>query len=169
MAVAVPAYVMYGAMAMMAIGTGMSAYGQVQQGRSQSTAAEYNAKLARRNAKSAKKNAEYEAGQKRKETKRLLGKQRVLYGKAGVTMEGSPLDVLQETAAQGEMDALMIERGYAQRTASYLSQVKLAQMRARGYRQQGYYGAGSTLLTGGGKVVGGYGGYKANAQNTNSG
>ena len=142
----------------MAIGTGMSAYGQIQQGKSQAAQAEYNAKLAKRNAKAAKENAVYEARQKRRGTARLIGKQRALYAKAGVTMEGSPLDVLQETAAQGEMDALMIERGYAQQETAYKSQAKLAKMRARNYKQQGYLAAGSTLLTGGGQMMGGYGG-----------
>jgi hypothetical protein len=150
----------YIAVAMTAIGTGVSAYGQIQQGKSQAAQAEYNAKLAKRNAKSARESAEYEARQKRRGTARLIGRQRALYAKAGVTMEGSPLDVLQETAAQGEMDALMIERGYAQQEAAYKSQSELAKMRARNYRQQGYFGAGSTLLTGGGQIMGGYGGKK---------
>jgi hypothetical protein len=148
------------AIAMTAIGTGVSVYGQIQQGKSQAAQAEYNAKLAKRNAKSARENAEYEARQKRRGTARLIGKQRALYAKAGVTMEGSPLDVLQETAAQGEMDALMIERGYAQQGAAYKSQSELAKMRARHYKQQGYFGAGSTLLTGGGQIMSGYGGKK---------
>lgn len=146
------------AVAMMAIGTSVTAYGQIQQGKSQAAMAKYNAKLAKRSAKEAKDSAEYEAKQKRRETARFIGKQRALYGKAGVTIEGSPLEIVQETAAQGEMDALMIERGYAQQGAAYLSQAKLAEMRARNYKRQGYYAAGSTLLTGGGQMMGGYGG-----------
>jgi hypothetical protein len=146
--------------AITAIGAGASAYGQVQQGHDQARMAAYNAKLAERNAKIAKENATYEARQKRKETARLIGKQRALYSKSGVTMEGSPLDVLQETAAQGEMDALMIERGYAQQGAAYTSQAQLARMRAAGYKRQGYWGAGRTLLTSGGRIISGYGGKK---------
>jgi hypothetical protein len=130
-----------------AIGAGVSAYGQIQQGQNQSAMATYNAKLAERNAKIAKDNAEYEARQKRRETARLIGKQRALYGKSGVTMEGSPLEVVQETAAQGEMDALMIERGYTQQETAYKNQAELAKMRAKRYGQQGYVGAGTTLLT----------------------
>jgi hypothetical protein len=146
--------------AITAIGAGASAYGQVQQGHDQARMAAYNAKLAERNAKIAKENATYEARQKRKETARLIGKQRALYSKSGVTMEGSPLDVLQETAAQGEMDALMIERGYAQQGAAHTSQAQLARMRAAGYKRQGYWGTGRTLLTSGSRIISGYGGKK---------
>jgi hypothetical protein len=62
--------------------------GAVQQGQDQSAWASYNAKMARRDAAIAKQNAEYAAGQKRRQTERLLSRQRALYGKAGVTMEG---------------------------------------------------------------------------------
>lgn len=144
------------AVAMAAIGAGVTVHGQIQQGKSQSAMASYNAKLARRNAGIARENAEYEARQKRRETARLIGRQRILYGKAGVIMEGSPLAVIEETAAQGEKDALMIERGYAQQGSSYLSQAKLTRMRAANYKRQGYSQAGSTLLTGAGKAIGGY-------------
>jgi hypothetical protein len=162
-----PAVATYAGLALAAIGTGTAAYGQITSAHQQAATAKYNAELAERNAKSAKKNAEYEARQKRKETARLLGRQRALYGKAGVAMEGSPLIVAQETAAEGEMDALMIERGYAQKSAAYLSQAKLAKMRAKNYGQQGYWGAGSTLLTGAGQVATGYGG-TSSAKNSKS-
>ena len=133
--------------AMQGVSSVVSIYGQEQQSRTQTSMEKYNAKIAYRNAKIAKQNAEYEAKQKRKETTRLIGKQRALYGKAGVTMEGSPLEVIQETAAQGEMDALMIERKYAQEAATYKSQALLHRMRAKAYGQQGGMKAfGSFLL-----------------------
>jgi hypothetical protein len=146
--------------AIAAIGAGTTAYTQVQQGHNQAANAKYNAKLASRNAKIAQESAEYEARQKRRETARLIGRQRALYGKAGVTMEGSPLEVIQETAAQGEMDALMIERRYTQQATAYKSQAELARTRTEIAKRRGYWGAGSTLLTSGGQMASGYGGKK---------
>jgi len=133
--------------AVTALAAAGSAYGAYTQGQNQAAMADYNAKLAERDARIAKQNAEHEASQKRRETQRLLGRQRALYGKAGVTMEGSPLMVQEETAAEGEMDALMIERGYALREQSYTAEATLHRMKGRTARSSGMWGAGSTLLT----------------------
>jgi len=134
----------YAATALAAAG---SAYSQYSVGQQQGRMAEYNAKLAERDAKIAKQNAAYEASQKRRETERMLGRQRALYGKGGVTMEGSPLMVQEETAAEGEMDALMIERGYALRTQGFEAEAKLHRMKGSTARSAGAWGAGTTLLT----------------------
>jgi hypothetical protein len=141
-----------------AIGTAASAYGQVQQGQNQSAWASYNAKMAERDARTAEQNAKYAAAQKRKETKRMLGRQRALYGKAGVTMEGSPLIVQQETAAEGEMDALMIERGYSIEAQRLRAEKELYKVQGAAARKAGYWGAGTTLLTSAGKAARQYGG-----------
>lgn len=141
-----------------AAGTGMTMYGQIQEGKNQDAWARYNAKMAERDAKTAEQNAKYAAGQKRKETKRLLGRQRALYGKAGVTMEGSPLVVAQETVAEGEMDALMIERGYAIEAQRYRAEKALYRARGAAAKRAGYWAAGTTLLTSAGSMSGGYGG-----------
>ncbi|MCD6149205.1 hypothetical protein J7J13_00265 [bacterium] len=114
----------------MAIAAGFSAYSSVKQGQSQAAWNKYNAQVAKRNAKAAKAVAEAEAARKRRETQRLLGRQRAVYGKAGVTFEGSPLLVMEDTAAEGELDELLIKyRGLSQSQA-YSSQVELDRMKA---------------------------------------
>lgn len=142
------------AYAVKVIAAGSAVYGAVQQGQNQFAWANYNAEMAKRDASIAKQNAEYAAGQKRKETRRLLGRQRALYGKAGVTMEGSPLIVAQETAAEGEMDALMIERGYAIEAQRYEAEGRLSRAQGAAAKRAGYVGAGTTLLTSAGKYGG---------------
>jgi hypothetical protein len=138
-------------------GTAMSAYSEIQQGKEQQQWSEYNAAVAERDAASAKQSAEYEAGQKRKETQKLLGRQRALYGKAGVTLEGSPLLMMEETASEGEIDALMIEREGKLRAGSYQSEAALSRMKGSAAKRAGYYGAGSSLLTGAGSAMSAYG------------
>jgi hypothetical protein len=55
--------------------------------------------------------AAYAEEQSRKQTKQLLGRQRSLYAKAGVSIgEGSPLEIIASTAGEGEREALMIRR-----------------------------------------------------------
>jgi len=141
-------------------GTAFSTYSQMQQAREQSKWAEYNAAVAERDAETARMNAEYEAGIKRKETEKLLGRQRALYGKAGVTLEGSPLLLMAETAAEGEMDALMIERGGKLQAQRYRSEATLSRMKGSAAQRAGYWGAGSTLLTGASQTAYKYGMYK---------
>jgi len=141
-------------------GTAVSVVSQAQQGKEQQKWAEYNAAVAERDAQAAKQNAEYEAGIKRKATEKLLGRQRALYGKAGVTLEGSPLLLMSETATEGEMDALMIERGGTLQAQRYQTEATLSRMKGASAKKAGYYGAGSTLLTGGSQTAYQYGMYK---------
>jgi hypothetical protein len=140
--------------AIMIAAAALTAHETVQQGQNQSAWASHSAKMAERDATIAKQNAEYAAGQKRRQTERLLSRQRALYGKAGVTMEGSPLIVAQETAAEGEMDALMIERGYAIEAQRYTTEGRLHAIRGAAAKRAGYWGAGTTLLTSAGKYGG---------------
>jgi len=85
------------------------AYMSYQQGQAQQDMAEYNADVAANNALAIKYQADVDARNQRKRNMKLLAKQRMLFGKAGVTLEGTPLLVMEETAKEGEMEAQMIE------------------------------------------------------------
>ena len=55
----------------------------------------------------ARQEGKYEEAASRERLKKLMGTQRSLYAKAGVDISsGSPLLMLAETAAEGEMEAL---------------------------------------------------------------
>ena len=159
MAFSAATWMTIGAVTSMA-GTGLSVISQAQQGKEQQRWSEYNAAIAERDATAAKAVAEHEASQKRRDTERILGRQRALYGKAGVTMEGSPLELMAETAAEGELDALMIERTGKLRGQRYGEEATLSRMRGASSRRAGYWGAGTTLLTGAGRGASSYGSYK---------
>jgi hypothetical protein len=45
------------------------------------------------------------------DAKKQIGRMRAQFGAAGVTMEGSPLDVLEESARTAELDRLTIIQG----------------------------------------------------------
>ncbi len=148
-----------------AVGTIISAVGQSQ-------AADYNAKVARQNATYAEQSAQQQRQiaaenerRQRLRTTKLLGAQKAGYAKAGVTMEGSPLEVMAETASQGELDALNIR--YGGEVGAYNARVQGSRYRS----QAGFYdfessrslwtgimGAGTTLLTGTARAGGYMGG-----------
>lgn len=99
-------------------GLGLQIAGQVKAGRAASAQAksqaaldEYNAQLAEREAVEAREAAAFEERKFRKGGERLKARQRVGFAKAGVTFEGSPLEVMEQTAIELETDALMIRRG----------------------------------------------------------
>jgi len=68
-------------------------------------------RIKEREAQAVEYEAQYAEEQSRKKTKQLMGRQRVLYAKAGVSLgEGSPLEIMASTAGEGEREALMIRR-----------------------------------------------------------
>lgn len=146
-------------MAMMAmvatsiIGAGVQAMGAMAQANAQASAAEYNAKVAERNATIAKQNAVQEEATKRRETRKVLGSQAAAVGASGLAMQGSPLDVLGETAAMGELDALTIRYNGDNNTESYRQDAQLERMKAKNARTAGAIGAASALIGGVGSTI----------------
>ncbi len=80
-----------------------------------------------------------EADRKRRDVRRLLGLGRANIGGSGLQVEGSPLEVLADNAAEGELDAL---------TAKSIKDREAADLRsqASGAIFSGFIGAGSALL-----------------------
>ncbi len=118
-------------------GVYMSAVGKYQEGKTQKHAHEYNAQRAEERSK-------YEEEQTRLKWKRIIGQQLALYAKAGVDISsGSPLLIMSQTAAEGELEALNIR---------YAGENEAQMQRWYGKRamQAAKLAAWSTLLTGGG-------------------
>lgn len=90
----------------------------------------------------------------RERARRILGMQRAAFGASGGVVDvGSALDVLEDTAYFGELDALTI-RANAEREAWYhRSNRAQAMAAASDYRMQGYIGAASSLLAGAGSYA----------------
>lgn len=126
--------------------------GAIQQGISAGRTANYNARLAENNAMAARTAAAAEAERERVRALRLTGTQRAGYGKAGVQLSGSALDVIGDTAAQSELDALTILYGGESRARA--AEADAAGQRFMGSAARGgaLTQAGSSLLTGGSKI-----------------
>lgn len=114
--------------------TAVAAAGAVAGGISQmnqaSAAADYEKKAAAENARRQSIDAQ-----------KQLGRARANYGASGVTMEGSPLDVLEESAQTAELDRLTILQGGKMRADQYKTQGQNALVKGAG-------SAASTLLGG---------------------
>jgi hypothetical protein len=143
-------------------GASTAAYSQYQQGKSAAANAKaeaawhaYNAKVAENEAEAERKAAEFEAQQQNRQAKQLKARQRALIGASGVTTEGSPLLVLEDTAAQLALENAQIREQGARRVSAYKSQSILDFSKARsvsksakGYSRAGLLSAGGTLLQG---------------------
>ena len=129
------------------------AYGQMQQADYHSQVAKNNAIIADQQATDALKRGEEDERQHRLRVEALKGEQRSALAANGVILDdGSALDILADTAEQGELDALTI-RNNAEREA-YGHRVQAGNFRseASAAKSSGYMSAGSTLLSGASSV-----------------
>ena len=111
-------------LALTAVGTVFGVAGALHSAEAQADAAEYQAAVARnnriiaeRNAEDARRRGEFEANVQRQRTQQLIGTQEAFFAGQGVLVgQDSPLDVVADTAALGELDALTI-RNNAERVS----------------------------------------------------
>lgn len=118
----------------------VSAAGAMQAGQAQKKMAEYNAQVA-------ENTAHYQAARQQDKVRRLMASARVAVNKSGLTMSGSPLDVIADSAVQSELDHQAILRQGA-------SQAELDRTEGRIAQQAGYFRAATSLLSGASKVAG---------------
>ncbi len=119
------------------VGTVIGAVGAIQGGKAEQSAANFNAASAAQEAQ-ARENAQRTAAQ------RQLGAIRAGVSKSGARMEGTPLAVLSESAANAEIDALNTRYSGQRESALYTA-------RGQNARTAGYLRAGTSLLSSAGK------------------
>ena len=132
-----------------------------QQGKDASAIAEHNAQLVRKQA-GEKVEALKVAGQAKQkqildERRRVLARNRAKFGKAGVTMEGSPLLVQQEVAKNITQDAAMANfnnQVEIRRTISAAEgEAELSLLRGKSAERAGKLKAGAALFSGATQIV----------------
>ena len=130
------------------IGVVVGSVGAVVSADASRKAANYNADVAEANAVAIKNQNEANEKAHREQIKKILSTQRALYGRSGVTMEGSPLLVQMDTVEQGELDALAIRYGGDVAAAKERSMANLYKMQGQQASTMGAINAGTTLLSG---------------------
>ena len=157
------------ALAMSAIGTGLSVAGQANQAQAQAGQANYMSQVARNNQVAAQRNAtlalqqgDVDAQKSQLRTAQLEGSQRAaLASQGGDVDSGSDLDILGDTARAGYTDAATIRNNAALKAYNYDIQANDALGSANDDDFQGAnataslpYSIGSTLLGGLSNVAG---------------
>lgn len=129
-------------------GSAVSVAGALSQANVAQATGEYNAAMAEENAVLARSQAAEQETRYRTAARKQLGAMRAAYGKSGVTMEGSPMDVLTESAYTAELDALTIREGGRAKAAAYESEAAISRLQGKTQQQGGYYSAAAELLSG---------------------
>ncbi len=112
------------------MGTAMGVVSSVQSANAQSAQYEYQAKVAAQNAKIAQSNADQkrqegieEARLQRMKTLQAVGSQQAAMAANGVDISsGTALDIVEDTAAMGELDALTTRYNYETQALAYEQQ-----------------------------------------------
>ncbi len=135
----------------------VSAVGAIQQGKAAEAAANFNATVAQQNAQIVRTQAKADARQSERETYLRLGAIRAAQGKSGgAAGEGSVLDILGDTAAQGELEKQdIIYRGEL-RARGFTNDATLDIAQGKAAKTAGYLKAGTDLLSGGVNAYGAY-------------
>ncbi len=147
-----------------AIGAGVSAYGQAQQGKTANVVAQRNALIQSRNATIAQQNAEFNAKLQERDARRRRSKNIASLGGSGIDVyEGTNLIALAEQEFVDDMNVQLTRRGGAIEASNLTQQAAITSAQGTASQRAGYLGAGTSLLTGAGKV--GMQGVKFSQQN----
>ena len=137
------------AIAATVIGAGVSAYGQIQQGKTANAIAQRNAQIMNRNATIAQQNAEFNAKLKEREDSRKRKNQQAGLQASGVEIyEGSNLIAFANQEWTDEINAELIRRGGENEAANLRMQAGVTIAEGQAAKSAGYTAAGGTLLTG---------------------
>ena len=136
-----------------AIGAGVSAYGQAQQGKTANVVAQRNAQIQNRNATIAQQNAEFNAKLQEREARRRRSSQVARLGASGIEVfEGTNLIAMAEQEFTDDMNAQLIRRGGAIEAVNLQQTAAITSAQGTASRSAGFLGAGTSLLTGAGSV-----------------
>lgn len=142
---------------MMAIGTGLGVSGALASGKMQAGMFGQEAEVAARNAGIVREQAAQEEAAFRRVGTRTLRAMRAAYGASGVTMEGSASDVMEDSAAQIELDALNVRYRGEITAMGYEDSADMARRRGEAAIKESRYRAASALFGGLGNMLGGGG------------
>jgi hypothetical protein len=141
----------------------ISAYGQIQAGQAAKQAGDYNAAIARNNqiiaeraAVDAETRGDIAADEQRRKTARVAGAQRAAFGASGLAIDSAySTDILGDTAAFGELDALTIKSnaqreayGYRVQGMNYAAEEAMARVGGKNANAAAQISAASTLIGG---------------------
>ena len=143
---------------LMAMGGVMGAVGAIRQGQAASAAADYNAQVASQNAQITDAQSASASQAQQRDAQRHIGAAVAAYGASGVQLsDGSPSDVLAESARNATLDNLTLKYNYNLRKQGFLNQVSLNQAESNNDRTSSYFAALGSMMGAGSKMAQYYG------------
>jgi len=132
------------------------ATGIMKGGASAKEAADVNASIAEDNANAARDKASLEVMRNRRLASKSLGATRAAAGGSGLAQSGSVLDVLAESAATAEEDALLIQHAGDMEATRYTNEAALSRFEGKRRKSASKISAASSLLSTGANVIGSF-------------
>jgi hypothetical protein len=132
-------------------GGGLKAYGELEQADAQSRAYDYNANIAEENATQALAISAQNERRQRIQGKKEIGSMVAAYGASGVTTEGSPMEVLADSIANAELDALNVRFSGQSKAINLRNEAAYGRYQAREAKRMARISAAASLLGAGGK------------------
>ena len=126
-----------------------TATGQITQGIQANRASQFNAAVSRANAQAIRQSADLDIYRQKKTARRLKGAQIAGYAKAGVRLEGSPLEVLLDSASEAELDMMITDYNARVGIAQAEAEAKQYERAGKVALRQGLFAGVKTLLTSG--------------------
>lgn len=140
------------AAAVVGAGTLLSIYGQQEKKKAALLAGDLNAAEAEKNAQLTEAQAAEDERQFRLSFRRDEARNVAAIGASGIKMEGSPLEVLQDNAANAERDAQNIKAAGVQKADAYRRQGKMFKLEAQSSAKAADIGSAVALLQGAGNT-----------------
>ena len=137
-----------------AAGSLISAKGQLDAGDAARRAGNAEGDLLEKNANRVEEMGKYTAFRHNMKVKKVLGAGRAAYAASGVTMSGSAMDVMRESAVEGERDRLTILYNATVKADTMRDQADIARYRGEAAQAAAQYGAASSIFGGIGKTFG---------------
>lgn len=130
------------------IGMAVSAISVISSAQQQKKASEYNSAMATQQAAAANQVAAANAERQQRTARAQIGGMEAQYAASGISMEGSPIEILEQSAREAELDRMNIIYGGQAQAAGYQRTAALESAKASNAMASGYLKAGSSILGG---------------------
>lgn len=128
------------------LGQGIQAAGSLMQGAAEASSYKAMARAKKAEAVEIELTSKWEQQRLLEEGRRLTSSQRALYGQAGVTLEGTPTDVILDSRREVVLDKMMTARTGRIAKAAALAEARQYEKAARAARNKGVLGAAGSFF-----------------------
>lgn len=126
----------------------IAATGAISQGQAEDDAAKFNAALLEQNSTAELQQTGQREEAQRRQARQVLGAQRAALAESGGGMGGSAADVMQQSSANAELDALMMRYEGDLRARGMRTEAVMERYAGKQAKIASYYKAGGSVLSG---------------------